>query len=160
MADRWVKRWKVPNSGGDGTWTVAIDKEGNYGCSCPAWKFQRLPFAERLPCHHIRIVMQNGGEQITNKQKPEYVLAQVLKPVYKKKENKLLVPLIEFGDPRLMEATICYYMLKYGYSWIEVKEIRGHIPHDWTKSAVIAHVERHGEASYPSDYYNKNCYIK
>lgn len=91
-----------------------------------------------------------------NKVKPKYVLAKVLKPIYKKKENKLLVPLIEFGDAILMEATICYYMLKHGYSWSEIKGIRRHIPRDWTKAAVIAHVERNGEASYPDDYYSKN----
>lgn len=28
MTDKWVKRWKVPKSNGDGTWTVAIDKDG------------------------------------------------------------------------------------------------------------------------------------
>ncbi|MBA7655859.1 hypothetical protein ES703_63769 [subsurface metagenome] len=64
MPDKWVKRWKVPNSNGDGFWTVAMDKEGNYGCSCPAWKFQRLPFAERIACHHIIEIQGNGGQEV------------------------------------------------------------------------------------------------
>ena len=64
MPDKWAKRWKVPKSDGDGSWTVAIDKEGNYGCSCPAWKFQKLPFAERIACHHIIEIQGNGGKEI------------------------------------------------------------------------------------------------
>lgn len=64
MADKWIKRWKVPKSNGDGSWTVAVDKDGNYGCSCPAWKFQRLPFAERVACHHIIEIQGNGGKEV------------------------------------------------------------------------------------------------
>ena len=84
--------------------------------------------------------------------KPKYVLAMVRKPIYKKETNELLVPLIGIPDANMMEATICYYMLKYGYSWKEVKEIRGHLPPSWTKSAVIAHVEKHGEACHPESW--------
>lgn len=46
MADNWVKRWDVPGSNGK-TWTVAINMAGNYGCSCPVWKFKRRD------CKHI-----------------------------------------------------------------------------------------------------------
>lgn len=53
----------------------------------------------------------------------------------------------------MMGATICYYMLKYGYSWGEIKEIR-HLPSQWTMKAVISYVESHGEACYPDDYYD------
>ena len=56
--DKWIKRWEVPKSSGDGNWIVAIDKDGNYGCSCPIWKFKRQE------CHHILEVRQNGGSQI------------------------------------------------------------------------------------------------
>lgn len=155
MPDKWVKRWKVPNSNGDGTWTVAVDKDGNYGCSCPAWKFQGLPFAERVACHHIVEVQRNGGEELTKKSKPKYVLAVVLKPIYKEKKNELFVPLVAIPDLNMMEATICYYLLKYGYSWQEVKELRN-IPYQWTKRAVLSHVERYGEAEYSKDFYRES----
>jgi len=56
--DKWVKRWQVPKSSGDGFWTVAIDKEGNYACSCPVWKLKRLE------CHHILEIKQNGGQEV------------------------------------------------------------------------------------------------
>jgi len=64
MSDKWVKRWSVPRSNGDGTWTVAVDKDGVWGCSCPAWKFQRLPFVERIACRHIIEIQRNETEQI------------------------------------------------------------------------------------------------
>ena len=46
--DKWIKRFKVQSSSGNGDYIVAIDKEGNYGCSCPVWKFRRQE------CHHIK----------------------------------------------------------------------------------------------------------
>jgi len=60
MVDKWIKRWEVPKSSGEGVWIVALDKQGNYGCSCPLWKFRREE------CHHILQVKNNGGEQVKN----------------------------------------------------------------------------------------------
>jgi hypothetical protein len=145
--DKWIKRWKIPKSSGDGFWTLAIDKNGNYGCSCPRWIFKREE------CHHILLIKQNRGEEIINKSKPKYILAKVLKPIYKEKENELWVPLIEIPDARMMGATICYYLLKYGYSMSEIREIR-HIPNQWTAKAIMNNIEKHGEACYPEDYYS------
>ena len=48
----WVKRWEVEGRSGK-TWIVAKDKNGNYGCSCPAWIYRRKQ------CHHIDQVMEN-----------------------------------------------------------------------------------------------------
>lgn len=145
--NRWVKRWEVPSSSGNGIWVVAIDINGNYGCSCPVWKFRRQE------CHHIKLVKMGGGRELEGGEKPRYVLAKVRKPTYKKEANELLVPLVGIPDAHMMEATICYYMLKYGYSMTEVREIR-HIPLQWTAKAIIAHVERHGEAEYPEGWYD------
>ena len=142
MADRWIKRWKVPRSEGDGTWTVAIDKDGVYGCSCPVWKFRRLE------CHHIKQVKMGCHPEEKQKARPEPRLAMVTKPTYDPKKNVLLIPLIKIPDAQMMEATICYHLFKHGYSWKEIKEIRGHIPHSWTMRAVLAHVEHYGEAEY------------
>lgn len=136
--DRWVKRWEVPKSTDNGTWIVAIDKEGNYGCSCPVWKFKRQE------CHHIKQVKLGYGTEKARAERPQYILASVLKPIYKAEENELWIPLVAIGDPHMMEATICFYLLKYGYSIGEIREMR-HIPRDWTASAIMSHVERHGE---------------
>ena len=143
--DRWVKRWEVPKSSGDGYWIVAIDKDGNYGCSCPVWKFKRQE------CHHIKLVKNGGGDPQSPMAKPKYVLAKVFKPTLK--DGKLLVPLIAIPDAMMMEATICFYMLKNGYSMGEIREMR-HIPSNWTAKAILSHIERHGEAEYPESWYD------
>ena len=46
-ADRWVERYSIPRSNGTGTWTVALDKTGAWGCSCPRYRFKRES------CKHI-----------------------------------------------------------------------------------------------------------
>lgn len=145
MADKWVKRWNVPGSNGN-VWRVAIDKDGNYGCSCPRWKFHREE------CHHILQVKNGNGKPFDAPQKPAYRLAKVQKPVFNQKKNELLVPLIGIPDAMMMEATICYYMIKHGYSMSEVRQMR-RIPGQWTAKAIINHVEIHGEAEYPAGWY-------
>lgn len=45
--DRWMFRWMV------GGYTVAVDRKGDFGCSCPVWKFRRQE------CKHITEVKQD-----------------------------------------------------------------------------------------------------
>jgi len=146
---KWVKKWNVPKSSGDGHWVVSVAEDGTWGCSCPVWKFKRQE------CKHISLI-QNGGGIDKNGQanKPEYVLAMVSKPTYEERKNRLLVPLIRLPDTCMMEATICHHMLKHGYSISEIREIR-RIPRDWTAEAISRHVEIHGEAEYPEDRRNR-----
>jgi len=138
---KWKKKWKVPKSSGDGYWTVSVSEDGKWGCSCPVWIYRRRE------CHHIK---GSPGEEI---KKPEYVLAQVSKPTFDEKSNRLLIPLIGMPDAHMMEATICHYMLKYGYSMREIREIRHHLPASWTIKAINLHVKTHGEAEYPEEWY-------
>jgi hypothetical protein len=35
------------------SFTIALNRDGRFGCSCPRWVFQRGPMADRKPCHHI-----------------------------------------------------------------------------------------------------------
>jgi len=44
--DRWKQRWYVSS------YTVSMDENGNFGCSCPHWKFRREE------CKHIREVKE------------------------------------------------------------------------------------------------------
>lgn len=139
---KWVKRWTVPGSG-EKPWTVSLSDLGIYGCSCPRWKFKREE------CHHILQVKAGLGteENGSAKQRPEYVLAHVSRPMLK--DGRLLIPLLVPGDTH-MAATICYAMLTNGYSWAEVKELRGRCcPREWTVKAVMGYIEEHGEAIRP-----------
>ena len=45
----WVQRWDVVGSTGN-HYTVAKSDKGEFGCSCPAWKFQRKE------CKHIQSI--------------------------------------------------------------------------------------------------------
>jgi hypothetical protein len=73
--------------------------------------------------------------------KPEYVLARVKKPTYDKKNNRLLIPLIRIEPYDVYrEAFICYTMVKYGYKWKEVVEIRCLNP-VWTLKKVKEYIE-------------------
>lgn len=137
---RYIKQWQVPSSTGSGTWTVSLDKNGAYSCSCPRWKFKRED------CKHIQDA-RGGGYDNNMVNKPQIVLGIIEKPVFKQAKNELWVPLVKFGDTN-MEATICYTMLKYGYSISEVREIRRR-PSSWTADAIKDHIRRHGEAEYP-----------
>lgn len=51
MNDKWIKRWTVASESGPGVYIVGQDKDGNYGCSCPVWKFHRKQ------CKHIQEVL-------------------------------------------------------------------------------------------------------
>ena len=50
---KWVKKWDVDGSNGN-VYVVSIDDEGNYGCSCPVWKFKRKT------CKHITYIMDRA----------------------------------------------------------------------------------------------------
>ena len=51
----WVQKWNVESSTGDKVYRVALDKNGDWGCDCPAWKFRRQE------CRHIRAVKEQAG---------------------------------------------------------------------------------------------------
>jgi hypothetical protein len=136
---KWIKRWAVQGSGPK-PWTVSLSDQGVYGCSCPRWKFKREE------CHHIQQVKAGGGNEQGEaaKARPIYTLAHVCTPTIE--NDKLLIPLVPFGDVH-MNATICVALMQNGYSWREVKELRGTtIGPNWTAKSVLTHVEHHGKA--------------
>ena len=130
---KWIKKWKVKSENSNNVYVVSLSDKGEWGCSCPAWKFNRIE------CKHIIRVKLNPEryKEIEDQlPKPEYVLARVEKPTYKKEENRLLVPLIRIEPyDYKMEALICYTMAKHGYLWKEIKEIRNLNP-VWTLKKV------------------------
>ncbi len=146
---RWIKQVKIQGSASE-PYTVSLGDDGTYGCSCPVWKFRREE------CKHISEVKALGGidAMTTGKEKPDYVLANVLKPTFKEKENKLYIPLVPIGDTN-WEATVCAFMLKHGYSIADLRRIR-HIPKEWTAQAILDHVRIHGESCYPEEKARKS----
>jgi len=135
---KWIKKWKVQSSSGNGNYIVSIDVNGNYGCSCPVWKFRRQE------CHHIVKVKNSGSKEIKVLDKPEAIPANVTKPIFK--DGKILYPLVPIGDTH-MEATIDVFLMNYGYSFSEVKDKRN-LPNSWTKKAVLNYISRYGMKDY------------
>ena len=58
---RWIERWYVDSHSSDKEYTVSIAEDGEtWGCSCPAWKFQRHRIRDGI-CKHIREVQNIIG---------------------------------------------------------------------------------------------------
>ncbi len=70
---KWIERWSVESSTSAGTeYTVAVDSAGNFGCSCPAWTFQRKRLLEKNPnwqCKHIKAVQSARVTEVRTEQK-------------------------------------------------------------------------------------------
>ena len=56
---KWIKQWKVQGSGKE-VYTVSVDKNGCYACSCPVWKFKRVE------CKHIDLIKSNPNHMSSN----------------------------------------------------------------------------------------------
>ncbi len=48
--DRWIQRWQV--KGKSGNYVIAIDRDGQWGCSCPGWTKNK----DRSFCKHIKYI--------------------------------------------------------------------------------------------------------
>jgi len=135
---KWTKKWKVKSESGNGSYVVSLSDKNEWGCSCPAWKFRRQE------CKHIirvRLNPERYKEIEEQSSRPTYVLARVEKPTYDKKNNRLLIPLIRIEPYDIhLEAFICYTMVKYGYKWKEVVEVR-HLNPVWTLKKVKEYIE-------------------
>ena len=117
-----IRRWTVPSSSVSGkTYTVAKDAEDRWICTCPHW-------VNRLwdiwgECHHIKRVKHGFVKKM-----PGIVVSDVKSPWFDEENFVLRLP--KDSDTK-MEAEIVLFLLEYGYSMGEVREIRG-IPKQWT----------------------------
>lgn len=133
---KWVKKWKVPGSN-DKVWTVSIDKDGNYGCSCPRWIYKREQ------CHHIDVVKANGGNEIKEREiRPAKVREVTLE------DDRILVPLCPIGDT-WFQATVVYdLVVRAGVPFGKVKERHYQIARRNSFKRIRAYVEAHGRRIY------------
>lgn len=136
---KWTKKWRVEGSNGN-EYIVAQDEVGEFGCSCPAWKFRRIE------CKHIKYIKVNNPtanmiETIAIK-KPEIRFYNIEHPEYDKEKNIIKCPLIRIEPFDLnLEVEIDVMMMENGYSVSEVKE-RRHLPRQWTKQAIYSRYDR------------------
>jgi hypothetical protein len=82
MSNNWMRHWQVQGTSKK-TYKVSQRENGDSGCECPAWKFQR---GTRKPCQHVlQIQLQL--------QEPKKVVVNT-----KKYENESVVRAISFED--------------------------------------------------------------
>ncbi len=53
----WDRQWSVESESSNSVYTVSCSNRKVWGCSCPAWTFNR----KRKPCKHIKLVRQQEG---------------------------------------------------------------------------------------------------
>lgn len=51
---RWIERWSVESDDMDREYVVSRDAQGEFGCSCPQWKFGKAP---KVNCKHIELLL-------------------------------------------------------------------------------------------------------
>lgn len=150
MPDRWVKRWSVPSeSKTDLVYTVAVDADGIFGCSCPSWTRNRKRL-QHQKCKHIRQVEAGRWPEQGNPipDRPTFTLAHVLEVTPVRDVDiivEVLVPLIPIGDTDFI-ATVIYDCLRYGISWKELQ--RYNLAKHNSRSSIIEHVRAYGRSIY------------
>lgn len=148
--DKWVKRWEVEGSSGN-TYVVAIDDDGNYGCSCPVWKFRRLE------CKHILQVKANGGQecgQIVYRDASPGNVGEVTI-----KGDQVLYPLVPIGGSADLPATIVYDLQRAGVEPKQVKDYQVRMFPGVSFKRIKAHVETRGRLVY-SEFVDGEGWVK
>lgn len=123
MSKEYVSKWSVPRSDGLGFWTVSLDDNGEFSCSCPVWKFKREE------CHHIEDIRGEcaAANLSTHGNRPPavYVLYGGRTIAYEPEANRLLIPLIPFGARgEEMEAQIIVALLLHGWTMRDIRSRR------------------------------------
>lgn len=150
---QWAQQWTV-RSKSDSTqrYTVSLDFDDIYHCSCPKWKFQKGDIADKRHCHHIEDVIDGLYDDVGPE--PRFVLYnnQQVQPVYDR--NRIVevrVPLIPFGEEHKdFYATLVYDCLRYGIYWRTLKERR--YDNGNSKRSFINYVESRGKRCIQGDW--------
>lgn len=142
---KWKQKWEVPRSQGEGVWVVSQAEDGNWGCSCPRWKFKREH------CHHIVAVQQNADAYAKDRPTPLPEIVPGNVEECEVVEGYCLHPLIPLdGRGTGVLATIVYDLLKMGYSFGQIKSRFSMVPREWTAQAVLGYVESRGRTLCPT----------
>lgn len=142
MSDKWVKRWDVEGSTGN-SYTVAMDAEGNYGCSCPAWVFRRGE------CKHIQQVKADNDLPAEcrpakyREARPGKVGEVTIKG------DLVLYPLVPFGGIGThLAATIIYDLRRAHVDPEQIKDYRDHILPKNSFKRIEEYVKERGRLIY------------
>ena len=130
---KWVRSWEVPGSNGK-MWTVSIDMEGDYGCSCPVWKFKRQR------CKHIDMVQAGAYCPKTYRHASPGNVGEVTI-----NGDMVIYPLIAFNENKYdLAATIIYDLLRADVEPSEVKSYKEQMFGKKTFKEITDHVQNKG----------------
>jgi len=127
--NKWIQKWYIDGSKGK-TWTVAMDADGNYGCSCPVWRFKRIQ------CHHIEAV-KNGASKLKFALvgKAELIEWAKTEVKYDADTNELFIPTSR-PMPTDKYAKVAKAMLEHGYTMEEFRE-QYYLADHWTATYLF-----------------------
>jgi hypothetical protein len=138
---KWIKSWQVKSESGNGVYTVSLSDTGEYGCSCPVWKFKREE------CKHIRYVKDfnpTGESQYDGKEARPGNVGQVTEI-----DGILLYPLVPIEPFNThLAATIIYDLLKLGAKKEKVKDYKDKMFSRSSLKDIIEYVEIRGRYVY------------
>lgn len=126
---KWIRKWQIDGSKGK-TWTVSEDADGNYGCSCPVWKFKRIQ------CHHIEAV-RKGASKLRFAMVGKAVIVDSGSCRYDPDNNALYLPnyMSHYRDTSEL-ARIAKMMLEHGFTMEEFRN-RYDLSDDWTATYLF-----------------------
>ena len=137
---KWVKKYEVPRSSGEGVWVVSQSETEEWGCGCPVWKFGRNE------CKHIKAV--KGGEYDEVEGPNASIVFANVREVKKDKNGNVLVPLIPIDDTHFA-ATVYFDLYVAGVPWRQIKGQYG-LARKNTKKAILNYVRAKGRKIYGS----------
>ena len=140
---KWIQSFEVPSTSGNGTYIVSQDRDGNFGCSCPQWRFKRRECKHVVKIKAQVQVVPRNYSRVT----PTCVPGSV-REVRKRDEDTLLVPLLPISDPHFL-ATVVVDLLIHGVEFFEIRH-RYHLLSGAKRQDYIDHVLRYGRRIYCS----------
>ncbi|MCA9499904.1 MAG: SWIM zinc finger family protein [Nitrospira sp.] len=123
------------------SYIVSQDEQGEWGCSCPVWKFSRKP------CKHIQHIQDARAEGLHRDAlaEPRIIYANVCE-VTKQDALTIFAPLIPLNDVHFL-ATVCVDLYAHGVGWKTIQ--RTLLPHaNLSRKDLLRYVLRHGRKIY------------
>ncbi len=134
---KWVKQWNVAGSSG-ATWTVSVNNQGEYACSCPVWKIKRRE------CKHIDLVKAGAcGNGDSYRQAMPGNVGEVTID-----GERVLYPLVPFNKGGDLRATIVYDLVRANVSPDQVREYKERMLGKVSTQQIIEHVRARGRFVY------------
>ena len=126
---KWIRTWEIDGSKGK-TWRVSEDRDGNYGCSCPVWKFKRIQ------CHHIEAV-RKGASKLRFAMVGKADIIDSNSSRYDPDTNELYLPpyISSYSDSYKL-AEVAKLMLEHGFTMEEFRE-KYRLDEDWTATYLF-----------------------